>query len=68
MTLITKKQAEKKIYAIQNRRGEILESNPQAKVGILTNMKKLPAEAVEELHNLGILQVRLMNVYNNRNN
>ena len=66
MTLITKKQAEKKIYSIQNRRGEILDSNPQAKCGILTNMKKLPADTVNELNNLEILQSRLMNVYNNR--
>jgi len=66
MNIITKTQAEKKIYDIQNRRGEILESNPQAKRGILTDMRKLPDHTVEELNNLETLQTRLVNVYNNR--
>ena len=66
MNLITKTQAEKKIYNIQNRRGEILSENPQAQYGILTIKKNLPTQAIEELENLETLQVRLMNVYNNR--
>ncbi len=64
--MLTRNQVENKIYALQNRRCVILDSNPQAKVGMFTNMKKLSADTVKELDSLEVLETRLLNVYNNR--